>query len=91
MRIFILKHSSVVETVEDSVSRFDSTFKCLRDEQEVLETFDAALKIDVKGKLLVECSTFRPGIIGRSNKKVIGAGADPIAVTGMLQAFQKTK
>lgn len=52
-------HSIIAETLEDALSRSDIIFSCLTDEQGVLETFDAALKIEVKGKLFVECSTVR--------------------------------
>ncbi len=77
-------HSIVAETVEDAISRSDIIFSCLTDEQGVLETFDAALKIEVKGKLFVECSTVRPENIDKINKEVVAAGADLIAMPGMF-------
>lgn len=84
-------HSSVAETVEDAVSRSDIIFSCFADEQGVFETFDAALKIEVKGKLFVECSTVRPENIDKINKNVRDAGADLIAMPGMLLNFQATE
>ena len=76
-------HSTVVETVEDAVSRSDIIFSCFSDERGVNETFDRALKVEVKGKLFVECSTVRPENVDKMNKKVLDAGADFIAMPGM--------
>ena len=82
-------HSVVAESVEDAVSRSDIIFSSITDEQGVLGIFDAVLKINVKGKLFVECSTVRPENMDKINKKVLDAGADLIAMPGMRLHFQR--
>ena len=77
-------HSTVADTIENAVSRSDIIFSCFADEQGVLETFDAVLKIGVEGKLFVECSTVRPENVDKINKKVLDAGAYCIAMPGMI-------
>ena len=84
-------HSNVAETVKDAVACSDIIFSCFADEQGVFETFDTALQVEVKGKLFVECSTVRPEDIDRVNKKVLDAGADLVAMPGMLLNCQATE
>ena len=76
-------HSIVAETVEEAVAPADIIFTCLTDEAAVNQTFDRILKLDIKGKLFVECSTVLAAHMNELSKIVQAAGAHFIAMPGM--------
>lgn len=76
-------HSTVAVTVEEAVAPADIIFSCLTNEAAVNETFEKILKIDVKGKLFVECSTVLAAHMNELAKRVEAAGASFIAMPGM--------
>lgn len=76
-------HSIVAETVEEAVAPADIVFSCLTDEAAVNQTFERILKLDVKGKLFVECSTVLAAHMNELSKRVQAAGAYFIAMPGM--------
>lgn len=52
--------STVASSISDLTSKADIIFYCLGDDPAVLTTLDEILKNDVKGKILVDCSTVHP-------------------------------
>lgn len=52
--------SEVVDTVQAGVSQADVMFLCLANDKAVTETIDAIVQNDVKGKVVVDCSTIHP-------------------------------
>lgn len=68
--------SVVASTIEDAVIYSDIIFTCVGDDAAIKETIDKALKIDVKGKLFVDCSTVHPDTTEDLAKKITAAGAE---------------
>jgi 3-hydroxyisobutyrate dehydrogenase-like beta-hydroxyacid dehydrogenase len=52
--------TEVADSIENAVSTADIVFICVGDDKAVKDTMDAALKVDVAGKLFVDCSTVHP-------------------------------
>ncbi|KAL9116883.1 MAG: hypothetical protein Q9187_006586 [Circinaria calcarea] len=77
-------YSIVVDTIEKAVDQSDIIWSCLTDQGAVLETFDVILKTDVRGKLFLECSTIAPQVTNRLSQMVIDAGAEFVAMPGMI-------
>lgn len=72
--------TEVVSDALQGVKRSDIIFTMLSNDQAVEENYDAFLKSgDVKGKLLVDCSTIHPETSDRVGKKVTDAGAEFVA------------
>ena len=77
-------HSIVAHTLVEAVSKSDIIFSCLTDANAVNETFDQILIGEVTGKLFVECSTTHREHTNELARKVERAGAEFVAMPGML-------
>jgi 3-hydroxyisobutyrate dehydrogenase-like beta-hydroxyacid dehydrogenase len=77
-------YSTVANTLEEAVSKSDIIWSCLQDQDAVESTFDEILKDDVKGKLFLESSTVLPELIDQLAKRVMDAGAEFVAMPGLL-------
>ena len=73
-------HSTVSTSVQDAVSKADIIFYCLGDDPAVLFIVEDMLKADVKGKLLVDCSTIHPDTTTKENDLITKAGASFVAM-----------
>ena len=71
--------STVSTSIEDVVSRSDIIFTCVGDDTAVNDSINAALQIDVTGKLFVDCSTVHPDTTEALAKKITEAGAEFVA------------
>lgn len=76
-------HSTVVDTVEEAVSRADIIWSCFMDTEVVRDIFEKILKLDIKGKLFVECSTIKPKDTNELAAQVEAAGGEFVAMPGM--------
>ena len=68
--------TEVVDTIAAGVSKADIIFLCLSNDQVVESTLGEILKQDVKGKLIVDCSTTHPESSDKNGAAVVSAGAD---------------
>jgi 3-hydroxyisobutyrate dehydrogenase-like beta-hydroxyacid dehydrogenase len=73
-------HSTVATSIADAVSKADIVFFCLGDDAAVLEIVETILQSDVKGKLLVDCSTIHPDSTTKENDLITKAGASFVAM-----------
>ena len=73
-------HSKVSPTVADLVSKSDIIFYCLGDDQSVLDMVNTIMETDIKGKLLVDCSTIHPQTTDKENEQVTSAGGHFVAM-----------
>lgn len=71
--------TEVVENLVDGVAKADVIFTCLANDAAVQQTIATILEADVKGKLLVECSTIHPDTTEAVAKAVVAGGADFVA------------
>ena len=71
--------STVVSSLEEAVSKADIIFTCLGDDAAVKDTIANAVKVGVKGKLLVDCSTIHPDSTNLLAKKIQDSGAELVA------------
>jgi 3-hydroxyisobutyrate dehydrogenase-like beta-hydroxyacid dehydrogenase len=86
--------TEVADSIESAVSAADIVFTCVGDDKAVREMMDAALKVDVGGKLFVDCSTVHPDttrelddMIRKKNAEFIACpvfGAPAMADAGQL-------
>ena len=74
--------STVAPSLEDAVSKADVVFTCLGDDAAMTDTIAAALNVDVKGKLFVDCSTVHPDTTNMLAKSIQEHGADFVACPG---------
>jgi 3-hydroxyisobutyrate dehydrogenase-like beta-hydroxyacid dehydrogenase len=74
--------TKVVDTISDAVKSSDIIFMCLGDDAAVNSTIDEILKGDVKGKLIVDCSTVHPDTTNALEKKVTEKGAEFVGMPG---------
>ena len=86
-------HSTIASSIEDAVSRSDLIFYCLGDDDSIKQTVDLILKSDVKGKILVDCSTIHPDTTKMEAKAIEAQGAQFVAcpvfgAPGMADAGQ---
>jgi len=72
-------HSAVAASIKDLVSKSDIIFYCLGDDASVLENVDKILEADVKGKIIVDCSTVHPDTTAKEAKMVNEKGGDFVA------------
>jgi 3-hydroxyisobutyrate dehydrogenase-like beta-hydroxyacid dehydrogenase len=70
---------TVTSTIEDAVSKSDIIFTCVGDDRAMKETIDTALKVDIKGKLFVDCSTVHPDTTEELAKKINFGGGEFVA------------
>ena len=72
-------HSKVAGSIKEAVSAADIIFYCLGDDKAVESMVDEILKSDVKGKVLVDCSTIHPDNTTSEAKKIEEAGGQFVA------------
>lgn len=68
--------TKVVSTINDAAKEADIIFMCLGDDAAVNFAVDVILQEDVKGKLIVDCSTIHPDTTNALEKKINEKGAD---------------
>lgn len=71
--------SKVASSIKDAVAEADIIFTCVGDDAAINETIEAALHVNVKGKLFVECSTVHPETSEDLARKVTDSGAEFVA------------
>lgn len=71
--------TEVAESVQDGVSKADIIFTCLSNDAAVESTVAEALKVSLKGKVIVECSTIHPDTTEKLAKLVVDAGGEFVA------------
>ncbi|KAJ3554187.1 hypothetical protein NPX13_g10682 [Xylaria arbuscula] len=71
--------TEVVDTVEEGVKKADIIFTIVSNDAAVEEAISTILQSDVKGKLIVECSTIHPDTTKQIAEKVLAKGAEFIA------------
>ncbi|KAE8444007.1 hypothetical protein EG329_001136 [Mollisiaceae sp. DMI_Dod_QoI] len=71
--------STIASSVKDAVEKADIIFTCVGDDAAINETIDAALEVNTKGKLFVDCSTVHPETSEELAKKVTNSGAEFVA------------
>lgn len=72
-------HSTVANSITEAVSKADMVFYCLGDDPAVLSTAEEILKTDVKGKIIVDCSTVHPETTTKEAEMIEKAGAQFVA------------
>ncbi len=72
-------HSKVAGSVKEAVSSADIIFYCLGDDKAVASIVDEILKSNVKGKVLVDCSTIHPDSTSKECQQIEAAGAAFVA------------
>jgi 3-hydroxyisobutyrate dehydrogenase-like beta-hydroxyacid dehydrogenase len=71
--------TEVADSVASAVSAADIVFTCVGDDEAMRETVDAALKVDVTGKLFVDCSTVHPDTTRALDARIRAAKARFVA------------
>lgn len=71
--------TEVIESLEDGVTKADIIFTCLSNDKAVQDTIAIIVKGDVKGKLIVDCSTIHPDTTELVAKAVLAQGAEFVA------------
>lgn len=74
--------TKVVSQVRDAVKDSDIVFICLGDDDAVNATVDVILQENVKGKLIVDCSTVHPDTTNALEKRITEAGAEFVGGPG---------
>lgn len=72
-------NAQVVSSIADAATQADIIFYCLGDDTAVLSTLDEILKVDVTGKVLVDCSTVHPDTTAEEARLVEEKGASFVA------------
>jgi len=72
-------NSAVAPTIEDAVVPADIIFTCVGDDKAINQIVDTILKSDVKGKLIVDCSTVHPDTTNALAKRITAKGAHFVA------------
>ncbi|KAL6703852.1 hypothetical protein ACN47E_008986 [Coniothyrium glycines] len=72
--------TKVVDTINDAVKPSDIIMMCLGDDAAVNSAVDIILQEDVKGKLIVDCSTVHPDTSNALEKRVTSAGAEFVSM-----------
>lgn len=75
-------HTIVARDLTELISTCDIIWTCLQDEKAVLEIFAEILKLDLRGKLFIECSTLLPNATSQLTQRVHSGGADMVAMPG---------
>ncbi|CAO2652975.1 Nn.00g023860.m01.CDS01 [Neocucurbitaria sp. VM-36] len=68
--------TKVVDTINDAAKQSDIIFMCLGDDAAVNSAVDKILEEDVKGKLVVDCSTVHPDTTNALETRVTEKGAE---------------
>lgn len=71
--------TEVAESIEAGVSKADIIIMCLTNDQAVTETVDVIVKAELKGKLIVDCSTINPDTTEAVAKSITSKGAEFVA------------
>lgn len=74
----------VAKTPPEAVSKSDIIWSCLANQEAVVSIYDEILQSDIRGKLFLECSTITAEATNELAKKVIDAGAEFVAMPGMI-------
>jgi len=77
--------TKVVDTINDAVKPSDIVFMCLGDDAAVNAAVDKMLEEDVKGKLIVDCSTVHPETTNALEKKITEKGGEFVGMPGKLR------
>jgi 3-hydroxyisobutyrate dehydrogenase-like beta-hydroxyacid dehydrogenase len=77
--------TKIVDTVNDVVKSSDIIFMCLGDDSAVNTTVDTMLEEDVKGKLIVDCSTVHPETTNALEKRITDKGGEFVGMPGKLR------
>lgn len=76
------KNVKIAESVKETVSSADIIFTCVGDDRAVDEVMEAALQVDVTGKLFVDCSTVHPETTNAMAIAIGARNADFVACPG---------
>ncbi|KAH4069908.1 hypothetical protein HBH92_150230 [Parastagonospora nodorum] len=68
--------TKVVDTINAVTKEADIIFMCLGDDAAVNSTVDTILQEDIKGKLIVDCSTVHPDTTNALEKRITEKGAE---------------
>ena len=71
--------TEVIESLEAGVAKADIIFTCLSNDKAVQDTVEIIVKGDVKGKIIVDCSTIHPDTTEAVAKTVLTHGAEFVA------------
>ncbi|KAI1481460.1 NAD binding domain of 6-phosphogluconate dehydrogenase-domain-containing protein [Daldinia eschscholtzii] len=71
--------TEIIDSIEEGVKRADVIFVILSNDAAVEKVFDTILKVDVAGKLFVECSTIHPDTAQKVADLVAEKGGDFVA------------
>jgi 3-hydroxyisobutyrate dehydrogenase-like beta-hydroxyacid dehydrogenase len=71
--------TEVVTSLADGAAKADVIFICLANDTAVTEAIESISQSDLKGKLVVDCSTIHPDTTELVAKAVVGKGADFVA------------
>ncbi|KAI5920226.1 NAD binding domain of 6-phosphogluconate dehydrogenase-domain-containing protein [Camillea tinctor] len=71
--------AEVVDSIEEGVKKADIIFTIISNDAAVKETIEAILKADVKGKVIVECSTIHPDTTEQVAQEITAKGGEFVA------------
>ncbi|KAI0597825.1 NAD binding domain of 6-phosphogluconate dehydrogenase-domain-containing protein [Biscogniauxia sp. FL1348] len=71
--------AEVVDSIEEGVKKADIIFTIISNDAAVKEAIETILKTDVKGKLIVECSTIHPDTTEQVAQEVTAKGGEFVA------------
>jgi 3-hydroxyisobutyrate dehydrogenase-like beta-hydroxyacid dehydrogenase len=74
-----LGHSTVASSLEEAVAKSDIIFICVGDDAAVTENVEKILEGNVKGKLIVDCSTVHPDTTAMTAKAIEAHGGKFVA------------
>lgn len=74
--------TKVVDNVSDAVKTADIVFMCLGDDASVNTTVDAILQEDVKGKVIIDCSTVHPDTTNGLEQRINEHGGEFVGMPG---------
>ncbi|ROW09447.1 hypothetical protein VMCG_02196 [Cytospora schulzeri] len=74
-----LGNTEMADSIKAGVSKADITFMCLANDQAVTETVEAIVQADIKGKVIVDCSTIHPDTSEAVAKAITSNGAEFVA------------
>lgn len=72
-------NSTVASSIEEAVSKADIIFYCLGEDPSVISTLEQILKTDIKGKVIVDCSTVHPDTTTKESQMVEDKGGEFVA------------
>ena len=72
-------HSTVASSIDEAVAKSDMIFICLGDDASINENVEKILNGDVKGKLIVDCSTVHPDTTAKTANAIEAHGGRFVA------------